>query len=152
MSLAVSLVDSQYRVSGRREVLSPLEVSEGLAHAEMARKHGVRFVCLAGPCRMPAKMAACHVHNVRASDHPTDILQTSYKQGAKQACGAPPFESGAASQNWAPIFMVAAVGVAADEVDVGFEFTTQEMARWMDTNQVCGSLRDMSVDGHGRRR
>ena len=30
---------------------SPLQTSEGLAHAEIARKYGVTFICLAGGCR-----------------------------------------------------------------------------------------------------
>lgn len=31
--------------------LHPLETGEGKAHYEMTRKHGVRFRCVAGPCR-----------------------------------------------------------------------------------------------------
>jgi len=44
-------------------VLSPLKVGEGLAHAEVTRKYGLRFLCLAGPCRMPPSVTKCHVHN-----------------------------------------------------------------------------------------
>ena len=54
---------NNYRASGRKKILSPLEVGEGLAHAEMAMRHGVRFTCVAGPCRMPPTVSSCHAHN-----------------------------------------------------------------------------------------
>ena len=100
---------NHFRVSEHTKVLSPLEVGEGLAHAEMARKHGVRFKCVAGPCRMPPAFSACHVHN-----------------------------------NWAPVFMVTAVGVPAGEATHGFELTRRdELMAWMDRNAVCSAIRDL---------
>ena len=44
------------------EALSPLDVGEGRAHAEMAIKYDVEFMCAAGPCAMP-KSSGCDKHN-----------------------------------------------------------------------------------------
>ena len=41
----------RYHSSRPRRPPSPLAVGEGLAHAQIAQKYGVRFVCVAGPCQ-----------------------------------------------------------------------------------------------------
>ena len=43
------------------EALSPLDVGEGRAHAEMAIKYDVEFMCAAGPCAMP-ESKGCDKH------------------------------------------------------------------------------------------
>ena len=42
-----------FRRTRHRLISSPLLVGEGLAHAEIARRHGVVFRCIAGPCKAP---------------------------------------------------------------------------------------------------
>ena len=46
-----------------RGTVSPMDVGEGLAHREIAQRYGVRFQCVAGPCKMPPTMSSCHQHN-----------------------------------------------------------------------------------------
>mmetsp|Transcript_141016 Transcript_141016/g.450214 ORF Transcript_141016/g.450214 Transcript_141016/m.450214 type:complete len:363 (+) Transcript_141016:78-1166(+) len=41
------------------ETLSPLDIGEGRAHKEIAEKYGVRFSCIAGPCRLLRAEAGC---------------------------------------------------------------------------------------------
>lgn len=54
---------NHHRVSRWAHVVDPLTVGEGLAHAQMVAKHGVRFRCVAGPCRPPPNVFDCHPHN-----------------------------------------------------------------------------------------
>lgn len=54
---------NHHRVSRWARVVDPLTVGEGLAHAQMVAKHGVRFRCVAGPCRPPPSVFDCHPHN-----------------------------------------------------------------------------------------
>ena len=42
---------------------SPLLVGEGKAHLEMTQKHGLRFECVGGPCRVAPTLTSCHKHN-----------------------------------------------------------------------------------------
>eukprot|EP00933_Yihiella_yeosuensis_P079945 TRINITY_DN9335_c0_g1_i5.p1 TRINITY_DN9335_c0_g1~~TRINITY_DN9335_c0_g1_i5.p1 ORF type:complete len:132 (-),score=21.13 TRINITY_DN9335_c0_g1_i5:522-917(-) len=46
----------------KRQV-SPLDVGEGLAHATIAEKYGVKFRCLAGPCKPVKSMKKCNMNN-----------------------------------------------------------------------------------------
>ncbi len=50
--------------SGTKIVKSPLSVGEGLAHREVTQRYGLRFLCIAGPCRMPPTLdnKPCHQH------------------------------------------------------------------------------------------
>lgn len=56
----------KYKNGGMRraEVLgNPLDVGEGLAHLELTRRHGVRFECVGGPCKVSPTLISCHKHN-----------------------------------------------------------------------------------------
>jgi hypothetical protein len=80
---------------------SPLDVGEGRAHRQMVARYGIRFVCVAGPCKPSAA--------------PGDIFD-----------------------NWAPVFLVAAIGEAADHVSHGFEFGgPADERRWMRESSPC---------------
>lgn len=46
-----------------RAIINPLDVGEGLALTEIAKKYGVKFHCVAGPCRMPPNVEDCHINN-----------------------------------------------------------------------------------------
>lgn len=54
---------NHHRVSRWANIVDPLSVGEGLAHRQMAAKHGLRFRCLAGPCRPPPTVRECHPFN-----------------------------------------------------------------------------------------
>ena len=54
---------NNFRVSTGKRILSPLDVGEGLAHAEATKKHGLVWHCVAGPCRLPKTIRGCHVNN-----------------------------------------------------------------------------------------
>jgi len=45
------------------ETGSPLVSGEGLAHVEMAKKYGVVFKCVAGPCEPVPDLTKCHRNN-----------------------------------------------------------------------------------------
>ena len=52
---------NHYRVSKR--VLSPLDSGEGKAHKEVSERHGLRWRCIAGPCKPPPSVHDCHANN-----------------------------------------------------------------------------------------
>ena len=53
-----------FRPPGTGINIDPLDVAEGLAHANIAQKYGVHFACVAGPCRMPpVAPAKCDILN-----------------------------------------------------------------------------------------
>ena len=54
---------NHYRISKGKDVVDPLSVGEGKAHHEAVVQHGLRYVCVGGPCRPPPSTRHCHVHN-----------------------------------------------------------------------------------------
>jgi len=56
-------VSSAPASSHGQRVLTPLELGVGLAHAEATSKFGLRWQCVAGPCKLPQTIRSCHPHN-----------------------------------------------------------------------------------------